>query len=140
MSKIKFRGKGFSGKWITGYFTYFKDVAKIINASGIFDVLPDTVGQYTGLHDRVDKEIYEGDIVIIRECLYIIVYSVKWGRFLAVGVAQYKNWAQACEPMNGQYNVSGFNGDEAGQCEVAGNIYDNPELNHIPDAKKKGRK
>lgn len=67
MREIKFRGLAEDGKWYYGYYC--------VNQWGehtIFDntfakkVRPETICQFTGLHDKNGKEIYEVDIVIDR--------------------------------------------------------------------------
>ena len=69
--------------------------------------------QYTGLKDRHDKAIYEGDILIFKEggyteqCFVVYADALFWNR--------YKN--RVCELYL-----------EHEDCEIIGNIYDNPEL------------
>ena len=85
---------------------------------GVNDLDDCTIEQYTGLRDKNDKEIYEGDIV---ENTYKDVgkvrYEVRWecGRFVM----------ESRKPVN---LVQIGMGVYPHSSEVIGNIHENPEL------------
>ena len=76
--------------------------------------------QSVGLRDRNGKEIYEGDI--LKDFLNSRPHCVvKWGA---------GPWLGACGCCNPESDVAGFYvlGMTFEDCEILGNIYENPEL------------
>jgi hypothetical protein len=65
MRTIKFRGLRVDGKgWVCGHYYDDEIQSFIISAINTYEVIPESVGQFTGLIDIQGKEIYEGDYVL----------------------------------------------------------------------------
>lgn len=125
MREIKFRGKRLDGRWICGdlwHRPYTKDWVTIVSFmedTGGFVVIPETVGQYTGLKDKNGVEIYEGDIVEnTTQTVYLgDKYEVVWNKNYA-GYQLMSNGFTSNIPL-----IQNFM-----SYKVIGNIFENPEL------------
>lgn len=66
-----YRGKTEDGKWVRGWFlpnnfivtSYIFDGNEELSVETAYPVVPETVGQWTGLTDERGEQIFEGDIV-----------------------------------------------------------------------------
>lgn len=98
------------------------------------DVDPETVGQFTGLHDKNGKEIYEGDVIeLVNEAGETIRIVCRFGEAIR---EIYENKVQIigfyfempdgrkCFPI--VKNYKGCNDVEL--YNIIGNVHDNPEL------------
>ena len=147
MRQIKFRGKQLNGEWAYGDLlrigggciiyigskieTQTPDIPKESNvAIELFDndiaiVIPDTIGQFTGLIDRNGKEIYEGDAFTVNGKYPRVVLWDKtcWALMPTEYFHDEMFWV-----MNLQHPGIDWWEEFADKFEVIGNIHDNPEL------------
>lgn len=87
-------------------------------------IKPETLGQYTGLTDKNGTKIFEGDIVRINGWWYV---SGPAGYEKNMTVVKYDNEVCGFTPMcNYDTDCGVFHSAE--ECEVIGNVFDNPEL------------
>ena len=121
--EIKFRGKSIStGKWLygcllkneEGKFAVVKPFkVNMDNECSCCEVDEETIGQFTGLYDRNQKPIYEGDIVQWEECVADYTFITQKTEVF------YSENSASFEPLN-EFNYCDF--------EVIGNIHDNKDL------------
>lgn len=133
MREILFRGKRKDdGEWVEGYFLksiFFEDDAQhdiiatkdngLYYSTGDFydfwEVIPETVGQYTGFKDKKGRLIFEGDIILLK------AYGDKY-----VGEVKFVDgiFGVSCKFYTAQIGYAVIN------CKpiVIGNIHDNFEL------------
>ena len=161
MRTIKFRGKRIdNGEWVYGSLDLTDNSAAISwdrtdndgdSVPWFANVVPDTVGQFTGLRDENEKEIYEGDIIygcfkydrlsadgcVIPDndclCKGVVKFSenaLQW--ILDIFWAEYhiRRWMDEEEESEIPLVHFGYESPEYPMdcLEVIGNIYDNPDL------------
>jgi len=126
--EIKFRGKTKNGEWRFGFYHKDKDGDYILTEINVFEVLPETIGQFTGLHDKNGKEIYEGDIIKF-------IHSPEYLKNTLVGVVitdKYNNWClkinQEIHNKLGYKDENEFHIENAINSDLIGNIHDNKEM------------
>ena len=128
MREILFRGKRKdNGQWVEGSLLYDSEqnegfIAENFEdrAAYIREVIPETVGQYTGLIDKNGKKIFEGDLLkwIDR------IVKVVWFELNAQFDCKFVCYANDKIVKN----FKGIEPRDWHECDVIGNIHDNPEL------------
>lgn len=145
--EIKFRGKRVNGgEWVYGMTISNGTIKR--KANDVFfeiaenkwvRVLPETLGQYTGLKDKKGKEIYEGDILrftvpdgSIRH--FVVEWATEDRKLMAISGFEHNGFniriSGWCFNWNGMRLypnvIDGIPDNE--EMFVVGNIHDNPEL------------
>lgn len=142
MQEIEFRGLDENGVWHYGLPSYGTNnrVSEIeVKCCGEFvKVMSETLGQYIGIKDIHGKKVFKGDIVKVKETIYVdcsreeieetkeYTGEVVWhlnGWFIAIkkekGILYNSLWLWNIEDNND------------GTMEILGNRWDNPEMRVI---------
>lgn len=96
---------------------------------GDYPIDIDTLGQFTGLTDKNGTKIFEGDIVKESRDIGVVEFSTD------------EVWS--CRCCNDKFDGAGFIGKSKyglmclSECEIIGNIFDNPELLEVTNANNK---
>ena len=147
--EILFRGKRVdNGEWVEGFYVQVDNKAYIslpldISGDGVItmfdekqskahlytlspflEVVPKTVGQYTGLTDKNDNKIFEGDIVDRRYHNFETFKDIEEVKMSEVDDSDGWNANHTLGWCAGESSLL----DVCCDCRVIGNIHDNPEL------------
>lgn len=137
MREILFRGKTYDGEWVEGslhieYGETSKDGKRktdyrILGMRGECRyIIPETVGQYTGLTDKNDNKIFEGDVLAWNdneldtngELFEDEISVVKFSEETLTFVKSYED----------PFDDVTLDSCDKSYIKVIGNIHDNPEL------------
>ena len=100
------------------------------------EVLPETVGQFTGLSDKNGKWIFEGDIVKYDDYIFVVKYGKCGGCANDLNYGYMGFYVDAANCKTKKYMDCGLRNDICyfTDIEVIGNIHDNPELLEAAEA------
>ena len=155
MREILFRGKTLTDEWVEGAYykqeEFYGDKEEshvIITSKDTLDndlglwysiVIPETVGQYTGLNDKNGKKVFEGDIIrYTRTNMFcpeasfhkkdlVSFHLVLWDSSVSAFVQQHYTFTEKRLVGKGSAVLYDSRAEE-NIVEVIGNIHDNPEL------------
>lgn len=117
MREILFRGKQRdNGEWFYGDLIHLNHCVSIRSKDCAHSVVPETVGQYTGLTDKNGRKIFEGDLIRSTETeeTAIVQWFSEHSAFMI--------WCKTSNQVGFLYEC------EKSIIEVIGNVHDNPEL------------
>ena len=131
MREILFRGKrkDFDNEWVYGFYTLYNNnrgmkptivTGTEENCFILIEVIPETVGQYTGLTDKNGKKIFDGDILAFSDRLTY----VHWHEYCGCWDCSYIKSVDGKKTSHEERNPNRWRFT----AEVVGNIHDNPEL------------
>ena len=136
MREIEFRGKDIeTGEWVFGDLHTLCDKPHIHTEKSKFPyagkrsfVIPETIGQFTGLLDKNGKKIYEGDIVRhpYVDPIFRDLVEPKDGDGVTSEVVFHDGAFVVKYDVNDYIYLDGFT--RHGYVEVIGNIHENSEL------------
>lgn len=152
MKEILFRGKRkYNGEWVYGYLVKKIDPLSLVvkyfilvqeydtscidgKPTGLesemswYEVIPETIGQYTGRTDKNGKKIFEGDAVKVS-------YRSSDGESeTEIKPVTYDEDACCFYPMRWNESCAWCDySTEIKEIEIIGNIHDNPELLNVND-------
>ncbi|HEY2492710.1 MAG TPA: YopX family protein [Paenibacillus sp.] len=123
----KFRGKSKeTGQWVYGGLVQVSIAGSLAISSlddkghlKLQEIIKGTEGQYSGLNDLREREIYEEDICTAEEMLFPLSGT-------RTGIVKYHDGSFLLENMDGKDGDYLFS--ETAETTVIGNIHDNPEL------------
>lgn len=138
MREILFRGKTNFGDWEYGDLVQNTEDGEVLIISAKTRnkvkhkrVIPETVGQFTGLTDKNGNKIFEGDIVVTRypEGDICVIGDVQFDSgVFGVEWTNHKKSKSMVGSWGQNHNLRRFDDDIINHIEVIGNIHDNPEL------------